>query len=110
ASAVLPWTYGEGVPRALLEAAACARPIVATDIPGCREVVRRGETGILVTPGDIGGLATAIAALASDPARRIAMGAAGRALIEAELGRTSSFAERSPSVALPCPGGSFAAD
>ena len=85
AIAVLPSTYGEGVPKALLEAAACARPIVATDIPGCREVVRRGETGILVTPGDIEGLATAIAALASDPARRIAMGAAGRALIEAEF-------------------------
>jgi len=85
AIAVLPSTYGEGVPKALLEAAACARPIVSTDIPGCREVVRRGETGILVTPGDIGGLATAIAALASDPARRIAMGAAGRALIEAEF-------------------------
>jgi glycosyltransferase involved in cell wall biosynthesis len=43
AIALLPSTYGEGVPKALLEAAACARPIVASDVPGCREVVRSGE-------------------------------------------------------------------
>ena len=85
AIAVLPSTYGEGVPKALLEAAACARPIVATDVPGCREVVRAGETGILVAPRDVEGLAAAIAALAADPARRSAMGRAGRALIEAEF-------------------------
>ena len=51
AIAVLPSTYGEGIPKALIEAAACARPIVATDVPGCREIVRHGETGILVAPG-----------------------------------------------------------
>ena len=82
AIAVLPSTYGEGVPKALLEAAACARPIVASDVPGCREVVRLGETGILVPPRDVEGLAAAIAALAGDPERRAAMGHAGRALIE----------------------------
>ncbi len=82
AIAVLPSTYGEGVPKTLLEAAACARPLVATDIPGCREVVRPGETGILVPPHDIDALAEAIAALAADPALRRAMGRAGRALIE----------------------------
>jgi glycosyltransferase involved in cell wall biosynthesis len=80
--AVLPSTYGEGVPKALLEAAACARPIVATDVPGCREVVRPGETGILVAPRNIEALAEAIATLAGDPARRTAMGRAGRALVE----------------------------
>jgi glycosyltransferase involved in cell wall biosynthesis len=85
AIAVLPSTYGEGVPKALLEAAACARPIVATDVPGCREVVRCGETGILVAPHDVGGLAAAIAALAGDPARRAAMGRAGRALVERDF-------------------------
>jgi glycosyltransferase involved in cell wall biosynthesis len=85
AIAVLPSTYGEGVPKALLEAAACARPIVATDVPGCREVVRSGETGFLVAPKDVEGLAAAIAALADDPARRVAMGGAGRALIEHEF-------------------------
>src|SRR5204862_503160 len=50
AIAVLPSTYGEGLPKALLEVAACARPIVATDMPGCREVVRPDETGLLVPP------------------------------------------------------------
>jgi glycosyltransferase involved in cell wall biosynthesis len=85
AIAVLPSTYGEGVPKALLEAAACARPIVATDAPGCREVVRPGETGILVPPHNVEELAEAIAALAGDPARRSAMGRAGRALIQREF-------------------------
>jgi glycosyltransferase involved in cell wall biosynthesis len=85
AIAVLPSTYGEGVPKALLEAAACARPIIATDIPGCREVVRSGESGVLVPPDDVRSLAAAIAELAGDAARRAAMGRAGRALIEREF-------------------------
>jgi glycosyltransferase involved in cell wall biosynthesis len=85
AIAVFPSTYGEGVPNALLEAAACGRPIVATDIPGCREVVRGGETGLLVPPYDVARLAEAIGALAGDPARRQAMGQAGRALVEREF-------------------------
>lgn len=85
AIAVLPSTYGEGVPKALIEAAACARPIVATDIPGCREVVRPGETGTLVPPHDVNQLAAALAALAGDPARRASMGRAGRALVERDF-------------------------
>jgi glycosyltransferase involved in cell wall biosynthesis len=80
--AVLPSTYGEGVPKTLLEAAACARPLIAADVAGCREVVRPGVTGILVPPHDVDGLAEAIAALADDPARRAAMGCAGREWIE----------------------------
>ena len=82
AIAVLPSTYGEGVPKTLLEAAACGRPLVAADVPGCREVVRPHETGILVPPHDVDRLAEAIAALAGDPARRAALGRAGRKLIE----------------------------
>jgi glycosyltransferase involved in cell wall biosynthesis len=85
AIAVLPSTYGEGVPKALLEAAACARPIVASDVPGCREVVRPGATGLLVPPRNIDKLAAALAALAGDPQRRAAMGRAGRALVECEF-------------------------
>jgi glycosyltransferase involved in cell wall biosynthesis len=85
AIAVFPSTYGEGVPKALLEAAACARPIVASDVPGCREVVRPGDNGILVRPRDIKGLADAIATLAGDPAWRGAMGAAGRTIVEREF-------------------------
>jgi len=86
AIAVLPSTYGEGVPKTLIEAAACARPIVATDMPGCREMVRTGETGLLVPPHDVAALAEALAALAGDAARRRAMGRAGRVLVEREFG------------------------
>lgn len=85
AIAVLPSTYGEGIPKALLEAASCARPIIASDAPGCREVVRPGETGMLVPPHDIAALADAIGALAADPARRRALGQAGRVLAEREF-------------------------
>ena len=86
AVALLPSTYGEGVPKALIEAAACGRAIVTADMPGCREVVRAGETGLIVPPHDLGGLAEALAALAQDPARRQRMGRAGRALVEREFG------------------------
>jgi glycosyltransferase involved in cell wall biosynthesis len=89
AIAVLPSIYGEGVPKALIEAAACARPIVASDMPGCREIVRHGETGLLVPPGDATALAAAIAALAGDPQRRAAMGRTGRALAEREFSEES---------------------
>ena len=85
AIAVLPSTYGEGVPKALLEAAACGRPIVGYDVPGVREVVRTGETGLLVTPHDVEALAAALGALAADPPRRRVMGRAGRALVEREF-------------------------
>jgi glycosyltransferase involved in cell wall biosynthesis len=85
AIAVLPSTYGEGVPKSLLEAAACARPIIASDVPGCREVVRPGGTGLLVPPRNVDELAAAIAALAGDPARRAAMGRAARAMVECEF-------------------------
>jgi len=79
--AVFPSTYGEGLPTALLEAAACGRPIVAADMPGCREIARPGETGLLVPPGDVAALADAIAELAGDRVRREAMGRAGRELV-----------------------------
>lgn len=87
AIAVLPSTYGEGIPKTLLEAAACARPIVASDVPGCREAVRTGaqESGILAPPRDVAALAEAIAALARDPARRAAMGRRGRVLVETQF-------------------------
>jgi glycosyltransferase involved in cell wall biosynthesis len=82
AIAVLPSSYGEGVPKTLLEAAACGRPLIAADVPGCREAVRPGETGLLVPPHDVDALAEAIAALAADPQRRARMGRAGRQRVE----------------------------
>ncbi|MGE5502828.1 MAG: glycosyltransferase [Actinomycetota bacterium] len=71
----------EGLPRSLLEAAACGRPMIATDVPGCRELVHDGENGILVQPRDVPGLAEAIRRLARDPALRARMGARGRKMV-----------------------------
>ena len=82
--AVLP-SYGEGMPKTLLEAAACGRPIVATDVSGCRDVVRHGVNGLLVPPRDSHALADAILSLTDDPARRAAMGAEGRRRAETEF-------------------------
>jgi glycosyltransferase involved in cell wall biosynthesis len=74
----LPSYYGEGVPRVLIEAAACGRPIVTTDTPGCREVVVHGKNGLLVPPRAPTALADALRALAQDPELRIEMGRRGR--------------------------------
>lgn len=79
---VLPSYYGEGMPKALLEAAACGRAVITTDHPGCRDAVVAGETGLLVPPRDSAALADAIATLLGDPARRRAMGRAARAHAE----------------------------
>ena len=83
--AVLPSTYGEGLPKSLLEAAACARPIVATDIPGCREIARHEDTGLLVRPGDPRALADAIERLSADTDLRERLGLRARALVEEEF-------------------------
>lgn len=90
--AVLP-TYGEGIPLTLLEAAACGRPIVATDVPGCREVVRHEGNGLLVPARDARALAEAIVSLVDDPARRAAMGAEGRRRAETEFAAERIHAE-----------------
>ena len=68
--------YREGLPRSLVEAAAAGRPIVTTDVPGCREVVRDGIEGILVPLGDSDAAARALVTLAADPALRAKLGAA----------------------------------
>jgi glycosyltransferase involved in cell wall biosynthesis len=81
----LPSYYGEGVPRALIEAAACGRPIVTADTPGCREVVRDGVNGLLVPPRAAAPLAEALRELLLDPARCAAMGGRGRELAVAEF-------------------------
>lgn len=82
--AVLP-SYREGLPKSLIEAAACARAVVTTDVPGCRDAIEPGETGLLVPVRDSQALADAIARLAEDAALRQAMGKAGRALAEREF-------------------------
>ncbi|MGE8666117.1 MAG: glycosyltransferase family 4 protein [Achromobacter mucicolens] len=82
--AVLP-SYREGLPKSLIEAAACARAVVTTDVPGCRDAIEPNVTGLLVPVRDAAALADAIARLAEDAALRQAMGAAGRALAEREF-------------------------
>lgn len=74
---VLP-SYREGLPKGLIEAAACALPLVTTDVPGCREVVTDGEDGLLVPAKDAKALAEAIARLRGDPVLCIRLGAAAR--------------------------------
>ena len=73
-------SYREGLPRGLIEAAACGLPIVTADVPGCREVVRHGESGILVPVRDGPATAEAIGKLLDDPALRQSMGRAARQL------------------------------
>lgn len=79
---LLPTTYGEGIPKSLIEAAACGRPIVTTDWPGCRDLVQSGVNGILVPPGDALALADALQRLTEAAEERRAMGRAGRRMAE----------------------------
>jgi glycosyltransferase involved in cell wall biosynthesis len=74
---VLP-SYREGLPKVLLEAAACGKSLIATDVPGCREIVTHGVNGLLVPARDSAALAVAIDTLLRDSSRRAVMGAAGR--------------------------------
>lgn len=78
---VLP-SYREGLPKVLIEAAAAGRPVVTTDVPGCRDAITPGVTGLLVPPKDAMALADAIQTLLQDRARCASMGVAGRALAE----------------------------
>lgn len=89
---VLP-SYGEGAPRSLIEAAACEKPIVATDVRGCREVVQDGVNGLLVPPRDAGALVQALMRLASSPEWRQRMGKAGREHVIAHLDERIVFRE-----------------
>ena len=81
----LPTTYGEGIPKVLIEAAACGRAIIATDVPGCREIVLNGQNGILIPPRHPKALADAIQKLIEDPALRQKMGEAGRRIAMSEF-------------------------
>ncbi len=85
--AVLP-SYREGLPKAVLEAAACGRAVITTDVPGCRDIVQDGITGLLVPARDPIALADALQRLASSADLRRRMGAAGRAKV------TADFADR----------------
>lgn len=89
----LPTTYGEGIPKVLIEAAACGRPIVAYDVPGCREIVRNGENGFLVPRGDVAGLVSALRILLTDAHLRTCMGRKGHNIAEAEFSEALVIAQ-----------------
>ncbi|PVZ16459.1 Glycosyltransferase involved in cell wall bisynthesis [Pseudomonas sp. URIL14HWK12:I9] len=78
---VLP-SYREGLPKCLIEAAACGRAVVTTDVPGCRDAIEPGQSGLLVEVRNAGALAQGIRKLLDDPVTVVHMGAAGRALAE----------------------------
>lgn len=75
-------SYREGLPKGLVEAAACGRAVVTTDVPGCRDAIEPGVTGVLVPVNDASALADAIQMLIEWPERRLGMGRAGRKLAE----------------------------
>jgi glycosyltransferase involved in cell wall biosynthesis len=79
---VLP-SYREGLPRVLLEAAAMAKPAITTDVPGCRDVVVNGVTGLICEPRSIESLTDAMLTFAAIPAKeRHAMGRRARSMAE----------------------------
>lgn len=78
-------SYCEGLPKALLEAASCARAIVTADVPGCRDVVADGDNGLLVPPRDAAAVARALARLLADPDACRRMGRRGRERVLAEF-------------------------
>jgi glycosyltransferase involved in cell wall biosynthesis len=82
--AILPSRGGEGLPMSLLEAAACGRPLLATDVPGCREIARPGVNALLVPLDDPSALAEAISRMARDSELRRRFGQASRRIVEAE--------------------------
>lgn len=75
---VLPSYYGEGLPKVLIEAAACGRAVITTDMPGCRDAIEHGVTGLLVKPRDVDDLIDAIQGLIDNPELCIELGKAGR--------------------------------
>ena len=78
-------SYREGLPKVLIEAAACGRPIVTTDVPGCREVVRHEENGLLVPVRNPTALAAALRRLVTSPVLRQFLGQRGREIAETEF-------------------------
>jgi glycosyltransferase involved in cell wall biosynthesis len=85
--ACLP-SYREGLPTVIVEAAACGLPVVASDVPGCRDALIDGETGLLVAARDPERLAAAISSLLQNPDQADRMGIAGRAFVETRFERS----------------------
>lgn len=77
----LPSTYGEGIPKVLIEASSCARASVTTDTAGCREIIKHGVNGLLVPPHDLDALTSAVEHLINHPEERRQMGKNGREIV-----------------------------
>jgi glycosyltransferase involved in cell wall biosynthesis len=90
--AVLP-SRREGLPKSLLEAAACGRPLIATDVPGCREIARDDMNALLVAPDDAEALARAIEVLSKDATLRARFGRASRKIAANEFSSERVAAE-----------------
>jgi glycosyltransferase involved in cell wall biosynthesis len=90
--ACLP-SYREGLPKSLVEAAACGRAVITTDVPGCRDAIESNKTGLLVPVNNAVALADAIEYLLENPDVRERMGVAGRALAEKEFAIEKIVAE-----------------
>ncbi|MFW0778082.1 MAG: glycosyltransferase family 4 protein [Rickettsiales bacterium] len=86
--ACLP-SYREGLPKSLMEAAACGLPIVTTNVAGCREVVEHNKNGLLVPARDVDALSTAIETLANDEEIRLRMGKYSRQKAEKEFSQAA---------------------
>lgn len=74
----------DGMPNALLEGMACERAVIASNVGGMPDVLRHGDNGILVPPGDVSALAEALLELSNDPGRRTRLGRAARATVETD--------------------------
>ncbi|MBY8202531.1 glycosyltransferase family 4 protein [Vibrio fluvialis] len=87
----LPTKYGEGVPRILIEAASCQRPVITTDVPGCRELVEDGVNGLLIKPGSVEALVNGLESLLLQPVKREQLGLEGRRIVEREFAQEIVF-------------------
>lgn len=90
----LPTLYGEGIPRILIEASACGIASIATNVPGCNEIVLDGETGVLITPGSLSDMANDIASAADAYAKNPPLLSA-HSQAALNLFRTGGFSENS---------------
>ncbi|OEF94085.1 glycosyltransferase family 4 protein [Vibrio splendidus] len=87
----LPTTYGEGVPRILIEAASCQRAIITTDVVGCREIVSHNVNGLLAQPGDAISLANCLRSLLESDEKTLEFGVKGRQKVETEFSQEMVF-------------------
>jgi len=78
-------SHYEGIPRALMESMALGLPVVATDVPGTRSLIRSGQTGLLVEYGDVFGMSSAIAKVMTDPNLAEQLGERGKYLVQTKF-------------------------